>query len=122
MRAAREVAHDALERSITMNRTTAPPAQLLPSSSLTAEFDTPSKTTARSNRCRQDCPPRMLPSEDWSEFLTLDEMCDRYIRWMLDRCGGNRVAAAQFLGIGRTTLYRYLKKADCEKRDNDWPQ
>jgi DNA-binding NtrC family response regulator len=31
---------------------------------------------------------------------------------MLNRCGGNREATAQFLGIGRTSLYRYLKKLD----------
>jgi DNA-binding NtrC family response regulator len=51
------------------------------------------------------------------EVLTLDELCHRHIRWVLNRCGGNRVAAAQLLGIGRTTLYRYLKNADYENRD-----
>src|SRR5229473_131720 len=101
-----------------MNTTTALPAHPFPNSNLTPKSDTPSKTTTRPDRFRQDRPPRMLPSVDWTEFLTLDEMCDRYIRWMLDRCGGNRVAAAQFLGIGRTSLYRYLKKADREKGDS----
>jgi DNA-binding NtrC family response regulator len=66
----------------------------------------------------------MPPSDDstGSQVMTLDEVRDGYILWMLNRCGGNRVATARLLGIGRTTLYRYLKKADCEKRDNDWPQ
>ena len=45
-------------------------------------------------------------------MLTLDEVCESYIRWMLNRCGGNRETTALFLGIGRTTLYRYLKKLD----------
>jgi hypothetical protein len=62
----------------------------------------------------------MSPSADWTavKVLTLDEMCDRYIQWMLNRCGGNCTAAAEFLGIGRTSLYRHLKKLDGEKRDS----
>jgi transcriptional regulator of acetoin/glycerol metabolism len=40
----------------------------------------------------------------------LDEMCDWYIQCTLQCFGGNREATARALGIGRTTLYRYLKK------------
>jgi len=115
------VAHDdGLRRSIIMNKTTALPAHPLPNSNLTTKSDTPSTTTASPNRFRQDRPRRVSPTADWTavKVLTLDEMCDRYIRWMLNRCGGNRGATAEFLGIGRTSLYRYLKKADREKRDS----
>jgi DNA-binding NtrC family response regulator len=106
-------------RSIAMNTTIAQPAHPLPNSDLNAKSATP-QTVASPNRFRDDVPRRMPPSVDWTavKVLTLDEMCGRYIQWMLTRCGGNRAAAAQFLGIGRTTLFRYLKKLDRAKRDS----
>lgn len=54
----------------------------------------------------------MAAGEDSTEakYFTLAEMCDNYVLCILDRCGGNRVAAAQVLGIGRTTIYRHLKR------------
>jgi len=50
-----------------------------------------------------------MQSLEWRP-LTLDEACIQHIRLMIDFCGGNRKRAAQMLGIGRTSLYRYLKK------------
>jgi len=38
-----------------------------------------------------------------------------HIHRVLDMCQGNRLRAAQVLGIGRTSLYRYLKHAAPEK-------
>jgi len=100
-----------------MNTTTALPAHLPPNSNVTAKSGTASNTGHRPTRRSQDHPLWMPPNADWTSVnvLTLDEGCDRYIRWMLNRCGGNCDATAQVLGIGRMTLYCYLKKVDREK-------
>jgi DNA-binding NtrC family response regulator len=42
--------------------------------------------------------------------LPLDEVRKGHIDRVLEVCAGNRVRAAQMLGIGRTSLYRYLKR------------
>ena len=42
--------------------------------------------------------------------LPLDEVRSTHIQKVLESCGGNRVRAAQLLGIGRTSLYRHLKR------------
>ncbi|HKV27195.1 MAG TPA: sigma-54 dependent transcriptional regulator [Candidatus Acidoferrales bacterium] len=47
--------------------------------------------------------------ENWRP-LPLDEMRRIHIKRVLEMCGGNRVRAAQVLGIGRTSLYRFLKR------------
>lgn len=47
--------------------------------------------------------------EDWRP-LPLDEVRRAHIRRVLEMCGGNRVRAAEILGIGRTSLYRFLKR------------
>jgi transcriptional regulator with PAS, ATPase and Fis domain len=50
------------------------------------------------------------PEEDGWKPLSLDDVRKVHIRRILDLCQGNRLKAAQFLGIGRTSLYRYLKR------------
>ena len=47
--------------------------------------------------------------EDWRP-LSLEEVRKVHIKRVLDMCQGNRLRAAQILGIGRTSLYRYLKR------------
>ena len=42
--------------------------------------------------------------------LSLDEVRKVHIQKVLQMCNGNRLRAAQILGIGRTSLYRYLKR------------
>lgn len=52
---------------------------------------------------------RCAGEDDWKP-LSLEEVRKLHIRRMLDLCQGNRLKAAQFLGVGRTSLYRYLKR------------
>jgi DNA-binding NtrC family response regulator len=47
--------------------------------------------------------------EDWHP-MPLDEVRRIHIQRVLESCHGNRVRAAQVLGIGRTSLYRFLKR------------
>jgi DNA-binding NtrC family response regulator len=47
--------------------------------------------------------------ENWRP-LPLDEVRKVHIQRVLEMCNGNRVRAAQVLGIGRTSLYRFLKR------------
>jgi len=53
--------------------------------------------------------PRSMDGEDWKP-LSLDEVRRVHIQRVLEMCQGNRLRAAQILGIGRTSLYRYLKR------------
>jgi two-component system, NtrC family, response regulator HydG len=46
---------------------------------------------------------------DWRP-VPLDEIRTVHIQRVLETCKGNRVRAAQILGIGRTSLYRFLKR------------
>ncbi len=49
--------------------------------------------------------------ENWRP-LPLDEVRQIHIQRVLELCKGNRVRAAQTLGIGRTSLYRFLKRSE----------
>lgn len=51
-----------------------------------------------------------VPGEAWRP-LPLSEIRRMHIQRVLESCEGNRVRAAQLLGIGRTSLYRYLNRA-----------
>jgi DNA-binding NtrC family response regulator len=50
---------------------------------------------------------------DWRP-LPLSEVRSMHIQRVLEKCNGNRVRAARMLGIGRTSLYRFLKSAHGE--------
>jgi DNA-binding protein Fis len=58
---------------------------------------------------------RSLEGQDWKP-LSLEEVRKVHIQRVLEMCRGNRLRAAQFLGIGRTSLYRYLKRDGGEAR------
>lgn len=59
----------------------------------------------------QKSPERVAsPGPDW-QLMPLNEMRRMHIQRVLEACNGNRVRAARLLGIGRTSLYRFLKRA-----------
>jgi two-component system NtrC family response regulator len=53
--------------------------------------------------------PGGAEGDDWRP-LSLDEVRKVHIQKVLEMCQDNRLRAAQVLGIGRTSLYRYLKR------------
>ena len=83
----------------------------------TARPEIPSNTLGRPNGLPQDHIRGTPSSASEVKLLTLDEMCDWYIRCVLIQCEGNKEATARVLGIGRTSLYRYLKKLKCEEEE-----
>jgi DNA-binding NtrC family response regulator len=50
-----------------------------------------------------------VPAFVAAELVTLAELERRYVRVVLDACGGNKSAAARALGISRRALYRRLE-------------
>jgi DNA-binding NtrC family response regulator len=54
------------------------------------------------------CKPSAEGEDGWP--LPLEEMCMLHVQRVLGMCHGDRRRASQILGIGRTTLYRYLKR------------
>jgi transcriptional regulator with PAS, ATPase and Fis domain len=52
---------------------------------------------------------RPAAGDDWRP-LSLEEVRKQHIQRVLELCRGNRLRAAHILGIGRTSLYRYLKR------------
>jgi DNA-binding NtrC family response regulator len=50
-----------------------------------------------------------IQEENWRP-LPLEEVRKIHIQRVLEMCNGNRVRASQVLGIGRTSLYRFLKR------------
>ena len=53
--------------------------------------------------------PRNASGDEWAP-LSLEEIRKIHIQRVLEMCQGNRLRAAHILGIGRTSLYRYLKR------------
>jgi DNA-binding NtrC family response regulator len=52
---------------------------------------------------------RFAEREDWMP-MSLDALRRLHVRRVLEMCQGNRVRAAHILGVGRTSLYRYIKR------------
>ncbi len=53
--------------------------------------------------------PGSFQGGDWKP-LSLEDVRKAHIQRVLEMCQGNRLRASQILGIGRTSLYRYLKR------------
>jgi sigma-54 dependent transcriptional regulator, acetoin dehydrogenase operon transcriptional activator AcoR len=53
--------------------------------------------------------PRRPEGDEWRP-LSLDEVHKLHIQRALETCQGNCLRAGQILGIGRTSLHRYLKR------------
>jgi DNA-binding NtrC family response regulator len=47
--------------------------------------------------------------------LPLREMQKKYIQWVLDQTGRNKIKAAELLGIDRSSLWRHLKKNEIDE-------
>ncbi len=45
-----------------------------------------------------------------SELPTLEDQEKSYIRWVLDKCKGNKTKAAKIMGIDRVSLWRKIKR------------
>ncbi len=60
-------------------------------------------------------------SANFPNLPTLDDVCDIYIQQVLALCGGNRLWASEVLRIGRTSLYRYMRKYEERVRKNSQP-
>jgi DNA-binding NtrC family response regulator len=56
-----------------------------------------------------------VPGAGEAELIRLSELERRYTQHVLDRVGGNKLQAAQILGISRATLYRILRDAAPEQ-------
>jgi two-component system, NtrC family, response regulator HydG len=52
--------------------------------------------------------------EEWAP-MSLDALCKNHVRRVLEMCLDNKLRSAQILGIGRTSLYRYLKRDSLDR-------
>lgn len=52
-------------------------------------------------------------------FLSLDEVQRRHVIHVLEGVGGNKMRAAEILGIGRATIYQLLSKMKLEDRTDE---
>jgi DNA-binding NtrC family response regulator len=50
-----------------------------------------------------------------SGIPTAEEQEKRYIKWVLDKCNGNKTKAAKIMGIDRVSLWRRLKRYGMEE-------
>lgn len=50
----------------------------------------------------------VIETDDPTSLITLEEMERRYVRRVIEACGGNKSQAARVLGIDRRSLYRRL--------------
>jgi transcriptional regulator of acetoin/glycerol metabolism len=51
------------------------------------------------------------------DFLSLEETQRRHVLKVLELVGGNKVRAAEILGVGRATIYQLLARMRIEKKE-----
>ena len=49
---------------------------------------------------------------------TLEEQEKKYIKWVLDKCEGNKTKAAKIMGIDRVSLWRKMKRFGLESEED----
>ena len=68
----------------------------------------------------QDLPENLRESQPeavaTTDLISLDELRNRHVMRVLEQVGGNKVRAAEILGIGRGTLYHFLSKIESERK------
>ena len=52
-----------------------------------------------------------------SELPTLDEQERNYIKWVLDKCNGNKTKAAKIMSIDRVSLWRKIKRFEIDSSE-----
>ncbi|MBU0768497.1 MAG: sigma-54-dependent Fis family transcriptional regulator, partial [Proteobacteria bacterium] len=52
-----------------------------------------------------------------SDLPTLEEQEKNYIKWVLDKCEGNKTKAAKIMNIDRVSLWRKIKRYDMEDEE-----
>lgn len=58
---------------------------------------------------KAEAPTSPFLREDGS-LMTVDEVHEAHLRLALEKCGGNVVATASALAVGRATVYRWMKR------------
>jgi len=53
-----------------------------------------------------------------SEFPTLEAQEKNYIKWVLDKCNGNKTKAAKIMGIDRVSLWRKIKRFEFDSSES----
>jgi DNA-binding NtrC family response regulator len=86
-------------------------ANVISSAAITASSDFIDVTDLPQGLQRSGRRAAPLTGEAWRP-LPLDEVRRIHIQRVLEMCKGNRVRASQMLGIGRTSLYRFLKRSN----------
>jgi|SRR5690348_4550267 len=76
----------------------------------------------RVHRAAESAQPSQRKSHDPADgnryWLQMDEVKRIHIKSVLDMCEGGRMKAAHILGIGRTSLYRFLKREEKTAKEN----
>jgi transcriptional regulator with PAS, ATPase and Fis domain len=55
---------------------------------------------------------------DDSNLPTLEDQEKNYIKWVLDKCEGNKTQAAKIMGIDRVSLWRKIKRFELEPQND----